>query len=207
MKTDERKSHWDRIYSEKQASEMSWFQSEPTLSLRFIHESGVGREASILDVGAGESSLVDRLLAEGYSRLAILDVSGKALAKVGRRLGDGLKQIEFFEKDVTEFMPPHAFQLWHDRAVFHFLTDAADRRRYVNALERTLEPGGHLILASFAVGGPMRCSGLDVVRYNSEKLLGELGSGFRLIEERIEDHATPAGGIHEFAYFRLRRAT
>ncbi len=200
-----RREHWARVYADKQPCDVSWYQGDPTLSLRLIRAAGIARGAPILDVGAGASFLVDRLLAEGYTKPAVLDISGIALDHVRSRLATGANRIEFFEADITEFVPPHTFALWHDRAVFHFLTDAEDRRRYVNVLLQALESGGHLILAAFGIGGPMRCSGLDVVQYDVEKLLLELGSEFELIEEADEDHLTPTGKVQKFAYFRLLR--
>jgi SAM-dependent methyltransferase len=201
----DRKQHWEQVYQTKSPLEVSWFQAEPRLSLELIHRSGVGRDAPVIDVGGGASLLVDRLHADGYKQLAVLDISAAALAAARERLGANAAGIEWYESDITEFTPPHAFALWHDRAVFHFLTAADDRRRYVQVLRQALRPDGHVVIAAFAIGGPTRCSGLEIVQYDAEKLQAELGPGFRLEEERSENHRTPAGKDQKFGFFRLRR--
>ena len=201
----DRKQHWERVYTSKSSLEVSWYQAEPRLSLELIEHSGIGRDAPIIDVGGGASVLVDRLQEAGYRRLAVLDISGAALATARERLGPQAAGIEWYEADVTQFTAPHAFTLWHDRAVFHFLTDAGDRRHYVQVLKQTLVPDGHVVIAAFAIGGPTRCSGLDIVQYDAAKLLTELGTDFRLVEELSETHRTPAGKDQQFNFFRLRR--
>lgn len=199
----DRKKHWERIYTDKSPLEVSWYQAEPTLSLQLIHATKLDKDASIIDVGGGASVLVDRLYNEGFCNLAVLDISAKALDRAKDRLGDMTKEIEWIEADVTEFVAPHQFDLWHDRAVFHFLTEAEDRRKYVEALKRTLRPGGHLVLASFAIGGPTKCSGIDICQYDSAKLQDELGGRFRLVDETGEIHITPTNHEQEFSYFRF----
>jgi SAM-dependent methyltransferase len=201
----DRKQHWEQVYTSKSSLEVSWYQAEPRLSLDLIHRSGIGRASPIIDVGGGASLLVDRLQADGYTQLAVLDISGAALATARQRLGPKAARIEWYEADVTQFTAPHTFTLWHDRAVFHFLTAGEDRRRYVEALKRTLTPDGHVVIAAFAIGGPTRCSGLDIVQYDAAKLLAELGNDFRLEEELAETHHTPAGKDQKFGFFRLRR--
>jgi SAM-dependent methyltransferase len=199
----DRKEHWEGIYTDKSPAEVSWYELEPTLSLELIEGTGVPKEASIIDVGAGASVLADRLLGAGYTAIAVLDISQKALGRTKERLGKAAEGVEWFVADVTEFVSPHRFDLWHDRAVFHFLTDSNDRRKYIEVLNGTVAPGGHLIIAAFAVGGPKRCSGLDTVQYSAEKLGAELGDGFRLVDEAQELHITPAGAEQKFAYFRF----
>lgn len=203
---ENRKNHWEKIYSEKSPLEVSWYQEEPRFSLNMIHHSGIGKEEPVIDVGGGASVLVDSLLAEGYRRLAVLDISSVALAAAKSRLGAKASLVEWFETDITEFQPPHDFALWHDRAVFHFLTQAKDREKYVAAARKALRPQGQLILAAFAIGGPEKCSGLEVVQYDSKKLLGEVGDGFRLVEEAVEVHVTPSKKEQLFSYFRLLRS-
>jgi SAM-dependent methyltransferase len=200
-----RKQHWEQVYANKSAFEVSWHQAEPRLSLELIHHSGLGRDAPIIDVGGGTSLLVDRLQAEGYRQLAVLDISGAALGVARQRLGAHAAAIEWYEADVTQFNAPHPFGLWHDRAVFHFLTAADDRQRYVEVLKRTLVSGGHVIIAAFALGGPTRCSGLEIVQYDAEKLMAELGAGFHLDEQQTESHLTPAGKEQKFGFFRLHK--
>ena len=199
----DRKSHWEQVYREKSPLEVSWYQQEPSLSLELIARSGTAHDEAIIDVGGGASVLVDRLHAQGYSRLAVLDISAAALAHAKQRLGKDAAMIEWFDSDITAFAAPHLFSLWHDRAVFHFLNDPGDRQRYVKALKGTLRPGGQVILAAFAIGGPDKCSGLPIVQYDADKLLGELGEGFALLEQRSENHLTPAGKVQQFNYFRL----
>ena len=175
------------------------------LSLRLIRNCALHPDEAIIDVGGGASLLVDRLLAEGYRRLAVLDISACALALAEVRLGERADVVEWFEADITEFFPPHPFSLWHDRAVFHFLTEAEERGKYVEILHKTLRPGGHLILAAFAIGAPTQCSGLNIVQYDAQKLLRELGGQFELIEDLGERHVTPSGKEQLFSYFRLTR--
>ena len=201
----DRKLHWEKIYRNKMSKEVSWYQQEPTLSLQLISKTQLAHDAPIIDVGGGASLLVDYLCGEAYTNVAVLDISAKALAFARDRLGDKASRVEWYQNDVTQFVPPHQFSLWHDRAVFHFLTDKTDRDNYVKVLNRALQPNGHIIIATFAIGGPTRCSGLDVVQYDAEKLMAELGSGFELVEKRTETHITPTNEEQKFAYFRLSR--
>lgn len=198
-----RQEHWDQVYRTKGPQEVSWYQRRPDLSLALIAASGIGKDGGIIDVGGGASVLVDCLLEAGYGRLAVLDLSTAALAHARARLGERAAGIEWFEADVTTFDPPHRFGLWHDRAVFHFLTEAEDRRRYVAALRRTLQPGGTVIIATFAQDGPPKCSGLDVVRYDEPSIAAELGAEFSLLEVRHETHVTPWESEQRFIYFRF----
>lgn len=200
-----RKEHWERVYGTKSPLAVSWYQDEPRLSWQLIEHTAVETGAAIIDVGGGASVLVDRLVGAGYSQVTVLDISGKALAWARERLGARASAVTWLETDVTRFTPPRQFDLWHDRAVFHFLTEADDRRRYLEALRRGLKPGGHLIMAAFAIGGPVKCSDLDIVQYDADKLSAELGEAFRLVEETGEVHITPAGKEQKFAYFRFVR--
>ncbi len=197
------KDHWERIYRDKSPYEVSWYQNVPRLSLALIENSGVTRDAPIIDVGGGASKLVDRLHRHGYTRLAVLDIAAAALQHARERMGDAAHDIEWYEADATRFQPPHAFALWHDRAVFHFLVSAEDRGAYVDVLTRSLQPKGQLIIAAFAIGGPLRCSGLDIVQYDAAKLNRELGPGFELVEQCAESHLTPAGKKQAFGYYRF----
>ena len=201
----DRKAHWQNIYQHKSPLDVSWYQKEPNLSLELIHHAAVQHDEPIIDVGGGASVLVDRLLKEGFTRLSVLDISANALASAKSRLADAGKEIEWIEADVTEFHPPHQFSLWHDRAVFHFLTEESDRRRYARVLTQALRPEGHLIIAAFSIGGPDRCSGLDVVQYDSSRLTSQLGEGFVLREEMEEIHVTPENKEQKFTYFRFVR--
>jgi SAM-dependent methyltransferase len=198
-----RQEYWNRIYQTKGPQNVSWYQRCPDLSLALIAAAGISKDAGIIDVGGGASTLVDFLLDAGYSHLAVLDLSPVALACSRNRLGSRAAAVEWFEADVTSFTPPRRFGLWHDRAVLHFLTAADDRRRYVATLRRTVQPGGAVIIATFAPDGPPQCSGLDVVRYDEESILAELGTEFQLRETRRETHITPWQSEQRFIYFRL----
>ena len=201
----DRKKHWEEIYLDKSPLEVSWFQKEPTLSLQLIRNARLHCNSPIIDVGGGASELVDHLCNKGYTNLAVLDISTKALAYAQNRLGIKANGVAWYTEDVTQFAPPHRFALWHDRAVFHFLTEKADRGKYVDVLKRTLEPCGHLIIAAFAIGGPTKCSGLDVVQYDAKKITAALGDGFELVEEKSDIHITPASKAQQFEYFRFIR--
>ena len=197
-------AHWNQVYQAKDPGDVSWYQRRPDMSLALIGASGLSKDAGVIDVGGGASVLVDCLLDDGYTHIAVLDVSGAALNHSRTRLGARAGIVEWFEADVTSFEPPHRFGLWHDRAVFHFLTGADDRRGYLATLHRTLQPGGSVVISTFALDGPAKCSGLDVVRYDEQAMLAELGPEFELQEVRHESHITPWQSEQRFIYFRLQ---
>lgn len=199
-----RQQHWNQVYETKGPLDVSWYQRRPEVSLALIATAGVRKDVGIIDVGGGASVLVDCLLEAGFTRLAVLDLSGTALSHSRARLGVRAADVEWFESDVTTFRSPHPFALWHDRAVFHFLTEADDRQRYVATLRQTLQSGGTAIIATFALDGPLKCSGLDVVRYDEQLILDELGPGFLLQEVRRETHVTPWESEQRFMYFRFQ---
>jgi SAM-dependent methyltransferase len=198
------KAHWEDVYADGY-KDVSWFQARPDLSLRLIKSSGIAKDAGVIDVGGGASSLVDCLLDEGYSPVAVLDISPTALRYARDRLGSRARLVNWLEADVTAFDPPRRFGLWHDRAVFHFVTDAPLRRAYVQSLRRTLTPGGTVIIATLATDGPTRCSGLPAERYDAEKISPELGPEFSLIEQVHEVHRTRSGRDQALIYFRFSR--
>lgn len=200
------KAHWENVYTEKLPTEVSWYQAEPRLSLELIAATGIAPDARIVDVGGGACVLVERLVQTGFRNITVLDISSKALHKAQERLGDAARQVEWIEADITQAQFAEPFDLWHDRAVFHFLTEPESRREYVGALMRGLKPGGHLIMATFAPDGPARCSGLDVVRYSAAKLSEELGSGFTCRRSCGETHATPWGKPQQFIYCWFQRS-
>lgn len=202
-----RQEHWNQVYQAKAPGDLSWFQIRPAASLKLIEAAGGGKDQGIVDVGGGASVLVDFLLDAAFAKLAVLDVSATALGHARKRLGARADNVEWFEADVTAFNPPHRFGLWHDRAVFHFLTDKADRRKYVQSLKRTLTPDGQVIIATFAIDGPLKCSGLDVSRYDAPSLRAELGDEFQLREQTNETHVTPWSGEQKFSYFRFSRTS
>jgi 2-polyprenyl-3-methyl-5-hydroxy-6-metoxy-1,4-benzoquinol methylase len=198
------KEHWNQVYQTKATDDVSWFQTQPAASLKFIANSNVGKHQGIIDVGGGASVLVGSLLDTGFTKLAVLDISAAALAHARQRLGARADQVEWFEADVTEFVSPHPFGLWHDRAVFHFLTTAAARRGYIRTLRQTLEPNGAVVISTFALDGPQKCSSLDVIRYDEQTMLAELGKEFQLQEIYQETHVTPWASEQRFIYFRFR---
>ena len=197
------KAHWENVYQKKSPREVSWYQPNPVLSLQLIRDTRLALDAAIIDVGGGASTLVDELCESGYTRVSVLDISAKALAHSKHRLAEKVSTVKWYEEDVTRFNPPQRFALWHDRAVFHFLTHREDRESYIKVLKKALEPRGHLIMMTFAIDGPNKCSGLDIVQYDAEKLTAELGAGFELVETGFEVHLTPAGNPQKFAYFRF----
>jgi SAM-dependent methyltransferase len=199
------KAHWEKVYRENPADDVSWFQAHPSLSLQLIATAGVRNQEGIIDVGGGASVLVDCLLDEGFEQLAVLDISGAALACARQRLGARAGKVMWLEADVTTFAPPQPFAVWHDRAVFHFLTAAADRAAYVRTLERTVPPRGQVIIATFALDGPPKCSGLEIVRYHSIGIQAELGAGFEFCSQVEETHVTPWSTEQKFSYFRFVR--
>jgi SAM-dependent methyltransferase len=170
-----------------------------------IQESNVATDTPIIDVGGGASLLVDFLLEDGYRDITVLDLSGIALDKARRRLGEKSSRVEWIEQDITCFEAERKYGLWHDRALFHFLTLENDRGKYIQALRRALQPGGQLVISTFAIGGPERCSGLDIVQYDAQKLERELGGGFTLLEQEQVLHQTPAQKEQLFGFYRFIR--
>ncbi len=196
----ERKLHWERVYEGKEPTEVSWYQPVPEKSLELIHSAARSTSDSIIDVGGGASSLVDRLLDVGYEDVSVLDISGKALQQSVARLGDLAARVRWIEADITDFNPSRSYAVWHDRAVFHFLTEETDRQRYIAAMKAALRAEGHFLLATFGPEGPLRCSGLDIRRYSVEMLRQLLGDDFVLQSEEIDEHRTPAGATQQFLY-------
>ena len=203
----DRKTHWENVYGSKTPLEVSWYQEDSALSLRLIRNAGLDHDAPIIDVGGGASTLVDHLCIDGFKDISVLDVSARALAHAKLRLAEKSCGVKWIESDITDFKPPQQFSLWHDRAVFHFLTAKEDRDSYVKVLKHALRPEGHLIIMAFAIDGPKKCSGLDIVQYDAEKLKTELGGSFELIEKGHQVHITPAAKEQKFAYFQFTRKT
>ena len=197
------KDHWNNVYETKPAHDVSWFQASPEISLKLITATGVRKGQGIIDVGAGASLLVDCLLEQGFHDLSALDISLAGLRQAHDRLGERAKEVEWIEADVTDFHPGRQYDLWHDRAVFHFLTEKGDREKYRQTLLRALKPQAHLIIATFALDGPQKCSGLEVARYDSAKIQQELSAEFQLVQVMDEVHKTPWDTHQKFQYFRF----
>ena len=202
-----RKGHWENLYKTRSDLEFSWYREHLDSSFKMILSTGVGKDAAIIDVGGGSSTLVDDLLVQGFVDVSVLDISSAALEKSKKRLGNRSETVEWMAADITDvYLPENRFDVWHDRAVFHFLTDAEDRRKYVELVMRSLKPGGHVIVASFGPQGPQKCSGLDVVRYSPESIHDEFGSSFELVDSLGETHNTPFGTTQEFTYCYCRKS-
>lgn len=199
--TNDRKSHWENIYQTRDTEAVSWFQPTPALSLKLIKQCNLSPEHTILDLGGGASTLVDHLLQAGYHSITVLDIAQAALDIAKKRLGSAATQVEWLVADATAFTLSHPVQLWHDRAVFHFLTQARDRDAYIRNLKKTLTPEGTLILAAFSPEGPKKCSDLDIVQYDAQHITIELGPLFKLKHVEQEAHTTPSGAVQQFNYF------
>ncbi|MEW6768742.1 MAG: class I SAM-dependent methyltransferase [Pseudomonadota bacterium] len=199
------KEHWDGVYNSKRENEVSWFQDTPALSLDFIDRIGARLDSSIVDVGGGASRLVDSLIARGFKHVTVLDLSDAALAVSKARLAEKANCVEWIVADVTKWNPDKSYDLWHDRAAFHFLTEQADRKSYVDRLVKSLRLGGHAIIGTFALDGPERCSGLPIVRYSPDSLAETLGSNFQLISSQSEEHTTPWGSVQRFQFSTFLR--
>ena len=193
------KEHWENIYQTKKSDGVSWHQQKPTTSLNLISETGIDKDAKLIDVGAGDSKLVDNLLALGFRNITVLDVSSNALNKAKKRLGDKANDVKWIVSDLREFETNDRYDLWHDRAVLHFLTEKGDISKYVEKVRRLLKPNGYLIVSTFSENGPKRCSGLDIKQY-SEDSMKKLFSGFEHIKSFEEEHLTPWGDSQIFVY-------
>ncbi len=205
MSAASRQQHWEEVYARKREHEVSWFQPVPAVSLELIGRCAVALDAKIIDVGGGASRLVDGLLDRGFENVSVLDVSAAALTQSRERLGPRAQRVQWITADVTSFEPPTHYAVWHDRAVFHFLTSAFDRSAYVQVLERAVAGGGHAVVGTFALDGPQRCSGLEVARYDGPGLAAALGPSFALVETLRHEHRTPTGIVQAFTFVRLAR--
>jgi 2-polyprenyl-3-methyl-5-hydroxy-6-metoxy-1,4-benzoquinol methylase len=201
------KTHWEHIYEKKAPTQVSWYQEHAQFSLQFIRNTGIQKTDALIDVGGGASTLVDDLVADGFENITVLDISAMALKVARERLGERAKPVNWIEADITQANLPHQYYaVWHDRAVFHFLTQTEDRRRYVDLVRHSVRPGGHVIVATFAPDGPERCSGLEVMRYSPERLHGEFGDEFEVVDGAHETHHTPFGTEQKFIYCYCRKA-
>lgn len=198
-------NRWEGVYRTKQEAETSWYEDRPQVSLDLIAATGIGPDAAIVDVGAGTSRLVDCLLDQGFYQITVLDLSETALAKARARLPESAP-FDWVAANVLDWRPSRRFDVWHDRAAFHFLTETADQNAYLRVMDQALLPGGHAIIGTFALGGPDKCSGLPVARYDAALLSDRLGESYHLVKSLIHDHNTPWGGVQRFHFGLLRKA-
>jgi SAM-dependent methyltransferase len=206
MESESRQAHWDNVYTKKGENEVSWFQENPAPSLELIEQAGATHASAIIDVGGGASRLVDHLIEKGFQDITVLDLSEAALDAAKARLGHDATKVNWIVADATIWEPMITYDLWHDRAAFHFLTGEHDRAAYIARLRRALKIGGHAIIATFALDGPEKCSGLPVMRYDAASLGQALGPMFRLVSSKRHEHATPWGSqqVFQFSVFRFR---
>lgn len=204
---DTTKKHWDSVYESKPAEAVSWYAPHLRESLRYITQAAASKDVAIIDVGGGESTLIDDLVNDGYSKISILDISATALEVTKRRLGATGAHVTWITADILEVeLPVGAYDIWHDRAVFHFLINDDQRRRYVAQVLKALKPGGFAIVGTFGPEGPEKCSGLQVSRYAPSELHGTFGAPFELLDSSVEQHTTPWGSPQQFVYCYCRRA-
>jgi len=208
------REHWERVYTTKTPTGVSWFQEHARRSVELIRQTGAAKDAAIIDVGGGASTLVDDLIGDGYTNVTVLDLSEAALSAAKARLAEHVNEranepanrVTWIAGDITQIeLPVRAYDIWHDRAVFHFLTAQEDRAAYVNAVLRAVKPGGSVIVATFAEDGPERCSGLPVMRYSADALHAEFGAPFTLLKKEREEHHTPFGTVQKFIYCLCRK--
>ncbi len=205
MESANRQAHWENVYTSKGESEVSWFQESPAPSFELIVQAGATHRSAIIDIGGGASRLVDHLVEQGFQDITVLDLSAAALEAARRRLESRADRVQWIVADATAWEPVRAYDIWHDRAAFHFLTDESDRAAYIARLTRGVKAGGHAIIGTFALDGPEKCSGLPVARYDSASLAQVLGAGFRLVDARRHEHATPWGSRQMFQFSVFRR--
>lgn len=200
------KQHWDSVYGTKSSESVSWYQEYPQKSLQFIRETKAPVSARVIDVGGGDSRLVDELLQYGYTALTVLDISRIALTNTQQRLGPASQHINWIASNMLHAeLPYQYYNIWHDRAAFHFLTTPSQRRAYIEKAFDAIAPGGHLFIATFADDGPERCSGLPVVRYNKTTLSAEFAGAFKPVKYADDEHVTPTGSIQKFLYAYFRK--
>jgi ubiquinone/menaquinone biosynthesis C-methylase UbiE len=200
METSERKKHWENIYETKSLAEVSWYQPVPVTSLEFIAEAGLSKSAKIIDVGGGDSFLADNLLKEGYNDITVLDISEAALERAKKRLGENAAKIKWIIADAAHFSPVEKYDLWHDRAAFHFLTEKNEIENYCKTASASLHPGGTLVIGAFSDKGPLKCSGIEIKQYTGALLEEAFCNEFRQIKCMTTDHPTPSGKFQNFIF-------
>ncbi|MDP9961214.1 class I SAM-dependent methyltransferase [Chryseobacterium lathyri] len=197
------KEHWENVYETKNPGEVSWTQEKPKTSLDFIHSFSLGKDARIIDIGGGDSNLVDCLLEEGYENISVLDISVKALEKAKKRLGEKADKITWIASDITEFEPREKYDIWHDRAAFHFLTTPEEVSKYIKIAGKSVT--GFMILGTFSKNGPVKCSGLNIQQYDDKSLPAKFESDFEKIKCLTENHTTPFGTVQNFVFCSFKK--
>ena len=200
-----RKEHWENIYANKKMNEVSWFQQEPTISLALIQKNTQSKDDAIIDIGGGDGFLVDNLLELGYTNITVLDISANAINKAKERLGINADKVKWIISDITKFIPTEKYEVWHDRAVFHFLTQEKDIESYKILVDENISDNGHFILATFADDGPDKCSGLEVCKYSEKDMENSFSAAFKVIESFKYKHLTPFGTIQNFTFSVFRK--
>jgi SAM-dependent methyltransferase len=201
----DRQAHWQQVYETRASDAVSWYQPVPRPSADLLQRAGATPGSVVVDIGGGASTLVDWLIDNGFRDVTVLDLSDAALAAARKRLGAASSGVSWIAADVTKWRPARLYDIWHDRAAFHFLTDPGDRAAYLDRLRAGLRPGGHAIIGTFAPDGPEKCSGLPVERFDAEKLAATLGEGFRLVDSCRHEHVTPSGAVQRFHFGTFRR--
>lgn len=203
MSSSDNKSHWENVYESKNPDQVSWTQKKPQTSLDFISSSGLGKDARIIDIGGGDSNLVDFLLEDGYENITVLDISAKALEKAQKRLGDKAGKIKWIVTDITAFEPTETYDIWHDRAAFHFLTTPEQVSKYIDIAEKNVN--NLMIIGTFSTNGPTKCSGLDIQQYEEESLYEKFENSFTKIKCITEDHTTPFETVQNFVFCSFKK--
>lgn len=203
MISSDNKNHWENVYETKNPDQVSWTQKKPQTSLDFILSSGLGKDASIIDIGGGDSKLVDFLLEEGYENITVLDISAKSLEKAKKRLGDAAVKVKWIVTDITAFEPTETYDIWHDRAAFHFLTTSEQVSKYIDIAEKNVN--NLMILGTFSKNGPTKCSGLDIQQYDEESLSEKFEKSFKKVNCITEDHTTPFDTVQNFVFCSFKK--
>ncbi|AZB00259.1 class I SAM-dependent methyltransferase [Chryseobacterium joostei] len=203
ISSSENKNHWENVYETKNAEQVSWTQKKPQTSLELIRSFGLGKEAKIIDIGGGDSNLVDYLLEEGYENITVLDISAKALEKAKERLGSSANKIKWIATDITAFEPTETYDIWHDRAAFHFLITREQVSKYISIAEKNIT--GFMVLGTFSKNGPTKCSGLDIQQYDEISLSEKFETEFEKINCITEDHMTPFGTTQNFVFCTFKK--
>ncbi|SDJ55850.1 class I SAM-dependent methyltransferase [Chryseobacterium jejuense] len=203
MNSSNNKNHWENVYETKNPDQVSWTQKKPQTSLNFINSFGLGKEAKIIDIGGGDSNLVDFLLEEGYENITVLDISAKALEKAQQRLGNKADKVKWIATDITTFEPTESYDIWHDRAAFHFLTTQEQIAKYIDIADKNIN--SFMVLGTFSKNGPTKCSGLDIQQYDEESISEKFRQGFEKIQYTTEDHTTPFETTQNFIFCSFKK--